>query len=250
MSSTCSVFGTSLDTLNPDEFGPNGYAVYDMVLSTLESGKGLMQVHFVLQPPRLFDSAVIKSGEQVVGVMVVELDLEYLLAGFDPDYSSLGFISLTQYNGRQRVSHLREWGDPSIQDEIPDRIPVPGTLFRIEFPQPTTHRSDQRQDGIPGDSGRRALHCRVCSSISQPRGVWKKQYEARKREIEIRIAKTRAEKALQMPEPAPAKAIPADSACAACCNERGARGTGGAGRAGQNSEVRKCCGSSAHAASI
>ena len=202
------IFGNSLDTLNPDEFGPNGYAVYDMVLFTLESGKGQMQVHFVLQPPRLFDSAVIMSGEQVAGVMVVELDLDYLLAGFNPDYSSLGFISLTQYNGRQRVSHLREWGDPSIQDEIPERVPVPGTLFRIEYPQPTHIGLIRGATMILAILA--GVLCIVASFLLlRARGVWKTQYEARKRDIEIRIAKTRAVKARQEPEPAPVKAIPA-----------------------------------------
>ena len=202
------VFGTSLDTLDPNEFGPNGYAVYDMVLSTLESGKGLMQVHFVLQPPRLFDSAVIMSGEEAVGVMVVELDLEYLLAGFNPEFSSLGFLSLTQYNGRQRVSHLREWGDPGIQDEIPDRIPVPGTLFRVEFPQPTY---------IGLISGRTALLAIIAGVLCiiaalvlfRARGAWKKEDEARQREIEVRKARARALAASKPEKPAPVKAIPA-----------------------------------------
>ena len=132
--SSVSVFSTDLSGINPADLGPNGFALFDMVLSTLESKKGLMQIHQVLQPPRLFDSAVIKSGEEVVGVMVVELDQEYLLAGFNPGYSSVGFIRLTQYNGRQTLSHIREWGDAGEQSEIPDRISVPGTLFRIEFP--------------------------------------------------------------------------------------------------------------------
>jgi len=128
------VFSTDLSGINPADLGSNGFALFDMILSTLESKKGLMQVHQVLQPPRLFDSTVIKSGEEVVGVMVVELDQEYLLSGFNPTYSSLGFIRLTQYNGRQTLSQIREWGDVSEQSELPDRISVPGTLFRIEFP--------------------------------------------------------------------------------------------------------------------
>ncbi len=128
------VFSTDLSGINPADLGPNGFALFDMILSTLESNKGLMQIHQVLQPPRLFDSTVINSGEEVVGVMVVELDQEYLLSGFNPAYSSLGFIRLTQYNGRQTLSQIREWGDVSEQSELPDRIAVPGTLFRIEFP--------------------------------------------------------------------------------------------------------------------
>jgi phosphomannomutase len=129
-----SVFSTDLSGIHPADLGPNGFAIFDMVLSTLESKKGLMQIHQVLQPPRLFDSAVIESGEEVVGVMVVELDQEYLLSGFNPDYSVLGFIRLSQYNGRQTSSNIREWGDVGEQGDIPDRISIPDTLFRIEFP--------------------------------------------------------------------------------------------------------------------
>ena len=128
------VFSTDVSAFRPLEFGPNGFAVLDMVLSTLETKKGLLQIHNATQPPRLYDSAPVISGEEIVGVLVVSLDSEYLLAGFNPEYSSLGFIRLTQYNGRQPPSNIREWGDASLQNEVPDRMPVPGTLFRIEFP--------------------------------------------------------------------------------------------------------------------
>jgi phosphomannomutase/phosphoglucomutase len=129
-----SVFGTDLSDVRPADLGPNGFAIFDMIMSTLETDKGSMQIHHVLQPPRLYDSAPITSAGEVVGVMVLELDQDYLLSGFDPAFSSLGFVRLTQYNGRQKLSQIREWGDAGTQSDIPDRIPVAGTLFRIEFP--------------------------------------------------------------------------------------------------------------------
>ena len=46
-----SVFSTDLSGINPTDLGPNGFAVFDMILSTLASQKGQMQVHQVLQPP-------------------------------------------------------------------------------------------------------------------------------------------------------------------------------------------------------
>jgi len=128
------VFGADLSEVHPDALGLNGFAIFDMILSTLESKKGAMQIHHILQPPLLYDSAVIVSGEEVVGVMVVELDPDFLLSGFNPDRSSLEYIRLTQYNGRQELSQIGEWGDTGMLDEIPDKIPVPGSLFRIEFP--------------------------------------------------------------------------------------------------------------------
>jgi phosphomannomutase/phosphoglucomutase len=128
------VFGADLSRVRPSTLGPNGFALYDMIHFTLTTGKGLMQVHNILQPPRLMDSTAIRSGDHTVGVLVVELDPEYLLAGYDPQYSALGLIRLTQYNGREPVSVIREWGDPGRLGEVPDRINVPGTLFRVEFP--------------------------------------------------------------------------------------------------------------------
>jgi phosphomannomutase/phosphoglucomutase len=132
--SAVSVFGTDLSGIHPADLGPSGFAIFDMVLSTLESNKGSMQIHHILQPPRLYDSTVITVEEEVVGVMVVELDQDYLLSGFKPDYSALEFIRLTQYNGRQKLNLIGEWGDASVLGDIPDRIPVAGSLFRIEFP--------------------------------------------------------------------------------------------------------------------
>lgn len=129
------VFGTEPGEIQIGELGPNGFAILDMVLYTLETKRGLMQIHHVLTPPRLYDSAVIMTGEDVAGVMLVEADPTFLLAGFNPDYSGIGFIRLTQYNGRQPLSNIREWGNAGLLGEVPDRIPVPGSLFRIEFPQ-------------------------------------------------------------------------------------------------------------------
>ena len=123
--------------LNPADLGPSGFAVFDMILSTLENGRGAMQIHYVRTPPVLFDSELVRSGEEILGILVVEMDPDYLLAGYSPDHSSLGFIRLTQYNGRQALSHIAEWGDASLQNAVPDKLPVPGSMFRIEFPLQT-----------------------------------------------------------------------------------------------------------------
>lgn len=129
-----SVYSSDVSVLRPAELGPNGFAITDMIQSTLEAGSGLAQIHFILKPSVLFDSAPIISGEESIGVLMLGLDPEYLLAGFKPGFESLGFIRLAQYNGRQPASNIREWGDPGLLGEVPDRISVPGTLFRMEFP--------------------------------------------------------------------------------------------------------------------
>jgi phosphomannomutase/phosphoglucomutase len=132
--SEVSVFSTDLSDVQVSDLGPNGFAVFDMVQSALRGNQSLLQVHGVFKPPRMFDAVTIKSGGDIAGVMVVNLDPEYLLSTFNPEYSSLGFIRLSQYNGRQPPSKLKEFGDASLLGEIPERLPVPGSLFRIEFP--------------------------------------------------------------------------------------------------------------------
>jgi phosphomannomutase len=128
------VFGAGVASMKPAELGPNGFALYEMAVLTFETGKGLMQIHHVLQPPQLFDSAVIHKDGEVIGVMVLSLDPAYLLTRYNPAYSALGAIRLTQYNGRQPISQVGLWGDAALLAEIPERILVPGTLFRLEFP--------------------------------------------------------------------------------------------------------------------
>lgn len=128
------VVGTDMAGLNPANLGPNGFALYEMLLLTLESGNGLMQIHHVQDPPRLHDSAVIRKDGEVVGVMALSLDPSYLLSGFNPAHDALGAIRLTQYNGRQPASEIGSWGDRELLGEVPERISVPGTLFRVEIP--------------------------------------------------------------------------------------------------------------------
>ena len=132
--SEVSVFGSDLSAVRPLELGPNGFAILDMIQSALSGNQSLMQIHGVFQPPQMFDAMAIKSGQDIIGAMVVKLDPEYLLATFNPEYSSIGFVRLSQYNGRQQPSNLKEFGDASLVGEFPEKIPVPGTLFRIEYP--------------------------------------------------------------------------------------------------------------------
>jgi phosphomannomutase/phosphoglucomutase len=82
----------------------------------------------------MVDAVRIMSGDDLVGYMVVMLEPDYLLSNFSPDYSQLGYIGLSQYNGRQAPNILAELGDRSLAGEVPERQSVPGTLFRVEFP--------------------------------------------------------------------------------------------------------------------
>jgi phosphomannomutase len=129
------VFDRDVSELQPTSLGPNGFALYEMILSALEGKQSLLQIHQVLQPVQMFDAVAISSGGEVLGVLVVQLDPQFLLGGFNPEYSSLGVVRLVQYNGRQPQNVLANFGDSTLLGEVPERIAVPGTLFRLEFPR-------------------------------------------------------------------------------------------------------------------
>ena len=128
------VFGSSLASIDPGELGLSGYAVLDMLLNLQQNIHPQLQLHNSLVPPQMVDAAQIMSGDDLVGYMVVMLEPGYLLSHFNPDYSLLGYIGLSQYNGRQPSNILAELGNRSLVGQVPERQSVPGTLFRIEFP--------------------------------------------------------------------------------------------------------------------
>ena len=128
------VFASDLASVDPGELGLSGYAVLDMLLNLQENMRPQLQLHNGLVPPRMVDAVQIISGDDLVGFMVVMLEPGYLLSQFKPDYSLLGYIGLSQYNGRQASNMLVALGDRSLVGQVPDRQSVPGTLFRIEYP--------------------------------------------------------------------------------------------------------------------
>jgi phosphomannomutase/phosphoglucomutase len=129
------VYPADLSAIEPEELGPNGYAVYDMLLSALEGNTSLLQIHYVLKPPAMVDAVAIRAGDEARGALLAIMSPDVILSAFQPSYSTLGFVRLSQYNGGQPQSILRELGDLSRLGDIPDRAAVPGTLLRIEFPR-------------------------------------------------------------------------------------------------------------------
>lgn len=124
-----------VSALQPRDLGPNGFAVLDMVLSIVDGQPPMLQLHRSATPEALFEAVGLDSDGQLAGVMLVSLEPAYLTGDFNPAWSSLGYLRLAQYNGRQPSVSLAEFGDVSRMGEIPDRIPVAGSLFRVEFPQ-------------------------------------------------------------------------------------------------------------------
>jgi len=129
------VFGRDLDSIDPGDLGENGFAILDMLLSLQVNNDPRLQIHHIVHPTVMVDAVRVNSGDDHAGYLVVALDPEYFLSHFNPEYSGLGYIGLTQYNGRQGANILREVGDPELVEGVHERLSVPGTLFRIEIPR-------------------------------------------------------------------------------------------------------------------
>jgi len=162
---TVSVYPADLSSFDPGAV-PNGYALLDMLLLAESGGFPPLQIHRSLEPPRLLDVvAVMEPGaggesageatagtgsevegdasqaaaENVVkpaiaGYLVITADPELILSQFNPDISSTGYINLSQNNGRQPATVLKQFGTPPAAGEVTEKLVVPGTLFRIETP--------------------------------------------------------------------------------------------------------------------
>jgi len=129
------VFPGDLSGIVPEDLGVNGYALFDMLLSALDGNQALLQIHNVLQPPEMLDAVPVRDGDEVLGVLVASMSPEVLTDAFQPELSELGFVRISQNNGSQPSSTLREIGDPGLLTDVPERVVVPGTLFRIEYPR-------------------------------------------------------------------------------------------------------------------
>jgi len=133
---SAAVFGREeAERLDPATLGPNGFAVLDLVLSALEGRQALMQLHGGLQPPLMYDAVALPGdGDGApAGVLVIGFDPAVVIGGFRPGDTGLRFLRLSQYNGRQPANTLVEHGEAF--DGPLDRVMVPGTALRLEYPQ-------------------------------------------------------------------------------------------------------------------
>jgi phosphomannomutase/phosphoglucomutase len=125
--------GTVLQQV-PEELGPNGFALVSMMYSAAQGTPPPLQIHNSLEPPQLVGLVEIREGEEVKGYLSFTTDPTPILDGFNPDVGSDSYIALRQDYGRQSSKPLKEAGNPSMAPTQPDRILVPGTLFRVELP--------------------------------------------------------------------------------------------------------------------
>jgi len=128
------IYGPNLNVFNPVATGPNGYALLEMMMSARQGLKPLLQIHNSLKPPMLVDLAAIKSGGKIAGYIAITVDPGYILSKFAPDTSRIGFMSLSQNNGRQAASELKESGRQELAGKYTEKLVIGGTLFRVELP--------------------------------------------------------------------------------------------------------------------
>lgn len=127
------IFPTDLSTFDPLAQGENGFALMEMLTQASQGSNPPMQIHSSLKPPMLVEAAALHQDEELSGYVVLLVDPAYVLDRFNPDVSG-SYLKLTQYNGRQPVTELKKLGSESHAELSPQRIPVSGTLFRLEMP--------------------------------------------------------------------------------------------------------------------
>ncbi|HKX55680.1 MAG TPA: phosphomannomutase/phosphoglucomutase, partial [Xanthomonadales bacterium] len=92
-----------------------------------------LQMHGSLKPPMLVEVAALQQNDELQGFVVLLADPAFVLDRFQPDVSG-SYLKLTQYNGRQPATELKKMGSEGPAELSPQRIPVSGTLFRLEMP--------------------------------------------------------------------------------------------------------------------
>jgi len=127
------LYPADLDGFDPLAHGANGFALMEMLRQAGQGGNPPLQMHGSLQPPMLVEAAALKEGDEILGFVVLLVDPAFVLDRFNPDVSG-SYLKLTQYNGRQPATELKKIGTEARAELSPQRIPVAGTLFRIEMP--------------------------------------------------------------------------------------------------------------------
>ncbi len=127
------VYPAELENYDPLTMGANGFALLEMLHQAGQDGNPPLQLHGSLQPPMLLEAAALKQGDDLRGFVVLLVDPAFVLDRFNPDVSG-SYLRLTQYNGRQALTELKKLGQESHAELSPQRIPVTGTLFRLEMP--------------------------------------------------------------------------------------------------------------------
>ncbi len=125
-----------LTTFLPAEVAGDGFALLEMLMVARDGNQPLLQMHSALQPPMLVDVGVVKKGEELAGFLILKIDPAYVVEQFNPEVSGKQYSSISQNNGRQAPTTLKAVGQAGAAGSFTEKLPVPGTLFRIDLPAP------------------------------------------------------------------------------------------------------------------
>jgi phosphomannomutase/phosphoglucomutase len=128
------LYPADLKAFNPVAAGVNGYALLEMFMAAENGLSPPLQLHGSLQPPLLVVATAIKNNDSIAGYIAITVDPEYILSRFAPDTSRIGYVGLSQNNGRQAATVLKQYGSLEPAGKFTQKLPVGGTLFRIELP--------------------------------------------------------------------------------------------------------------------
>ncbi len=128
------IYPADLNAFNPVAAGANGYALLEMLMAAEKGLSPPLQLHGSLQPPMLVAAAAVKSGATIAGYVALTIEPGYILSRFEPDKTTGGYLSLSQNNGRQAATVLEQSGQLAQAGKFTEKLPIGGTLFRIELP--------------------------------------------------------------------------------------------------------------------
>ena len=80
------VFGPDVDAIDGSELGANGFALLDALLTLQQNRFPQLQIHHSIEPAVMVDAIKIYNGTELAGYLVVELDPDFVLFGFNPAY--------------------------------------------------------------------------------------------------------------------------------------------------------------------
>jgi len=128
------LYPPNLNAFDPSTAGPNGYALLDMMMTAQRGLNTPLQMHRSLKPPMLLDTVAVKDGKNIIGYMAVTIDPGFILSRFNSNFSGISYVSLSQNNGRQAATVIREFGRKDQADMVTEKLVIGGTLFRVELP--------------------------------------------------------------------------------------------------------------------
>ncbi|NIP17934.1 MAG: phosphomannomutase/phosphoglucomutase, partial [Xanthomonadales bacterium] len=119
-----------------EDLGEKGYVILSMALAAHENTHAPVQA-FEFEGQDVVAGAIrlMEGEENIAGYLVVMAGREVITDSFNMTMPSAGYIRLEQNNGRFNATSIREFGDPTLGVQGTQRLPVPGTLFRIVVPQ-------------------------------------------------------------------------------------------------------------------